>query len=291
MLKKPVVRVVALFGALFLIGILMIVFGPKNDAVTISQERKAGVLTAENVNLAFEKVSSKLIVRDIVESQRVKKGDILLQLDPTDNQLAQETCQTRLAQVDALIDSQNVTVETAKADYQRALTLQKTGAVSRSAFDAARNAFSSAQARLKDLQAQKAQLAVNLKALAVEADRLTIRAPEDGKILKIMYQLGEIVPAGAPAVLLESDRQYYDLYLNETLVTNFKENSSVIGFAPATGKSVEGKVRFRTATPSFADLRNTREKGLPDLTTYQVRIYIQPQEGLLPGMTIEVKND
>ena len=291
MFKKPVVRVFAIFVALFLIGLSLIVFGPRNDAVTIAQERKAGVLTAENVNLAFEKVSSKLVVRDIVESQRVKKGDVLLQLDATDTRLAKEDTTARLSQIEALIAGQEVTVATAKSEYQRARNLIKTGAVSRSVFDTARNAFSAADAHLKQLLAQKAQLEVALKSLSVQEERLTIRAPEDGKIVKIMYQLGELVPAGAPAVLLESDRQYYDVYMNETQVAEFKEEGTVLGFAPAIGKTDEGKVRFRVAAPSFADLRNTREKGLTDLTTYQVRIYITPQEGLLPGMTIEVKND
>ena len=46
-----------------------------------------------------------------------------------------------------------------------------------------------------------------LAALEVEKSRLTIKAREDGKILKVMYQVGEIVPAGSPAVLLESNRQ------------------------------------------------------------------------------------
>lgn len=36
-------------------------------------------------------------------------------------------------------------------------------------------------------------------------------------------------------------------------------------------------------------LKMTREKGQSDLTAFQVRIYTDPVEGVIPGMTIGVK--
>lgn len=59
---------------------------------------------------------------------------------------------------------------------------------------------------------------------------------------------------------------------------------------PALGVKVQGKVRFTTAAPSFADLRMTREHGQADLTAYKVRIYVEPAAGLLTGMTLEVND-
>ena len=56
----------------------------------------------------------------------------------------------------------------------------------------------------------------------------------------------------------------------------------------AGDKKVAGTIRIITQAPGFADLKMSREKGQADLSAFQVRIYIEPQAGVLPGMTIGV---
>ena len=46
---------------------------------------------------------------------------------------------------------------------------------------------------------------------------------------------------------------------------------------------------FRAWWPDFASLRMVRERGQADLTLFRVRIDVPPAEGLLPGMTLEVR--
>ena len=58
----------------------------------------------------------------------------------------------------------------------------------------------------------------------------------------------------------------------------------------ATDKKVPGTIRFITQAPGFADLKNSREKGQSDLSSFQIRIYTQPDAGVRPGMTIEVSD-
>ena len=41
--------------------------------------------------------------------------------------------------------------------------------------------------------------------------------------------------------------------------------------------------------PAFADLRGTRERGQADLKSLVARIYVTPQPGVIPGMSIGVK--
>ena len=100
-----------------------------------------------------------------------------------------------------------------------------------------------------------------------------------------------MVPASCAAVILETDRRYYDIYVSEAQVNRYQEGSGVTGYAVAIDKNVTGEVRIATAAPSFADLRMTREHGTADLTSFKVRIYVKPTEGLLTGMTIEVDHD
>lgn len=368
---RTIIRTVAVFVVLLVASGLMIMFGSGQDAVTVAQSKKAGVLTADEVNTAFEVVSGRLVKRDIQESQWVKAGDVLMQLDDTDMRIAITQTKARIDQLKAQLASEILardiasgeadvaeltawrqieeafaTLKAAKAqkefadrEFKRTQALVKTGGVSRSVFDNAKQAWVSANSavteRTKQLAAAtvgadreglkrlektgsaqgmklltienarasvknrdnaiesvKATLTQNeasLEQLLVNEKRLTLTAPEEGKILQILYEKGELVPTGATAVLLQTKRMYFDVYVDETRAGHIAAGDTVQSFVPALGKTVQGQVRFVTAAPSFADLRFIREKGQADLTQFQVRIYTDPVEGLLPGMTMEIE--
>ena len=180
------------------------------------------------------------------------------------------------------------TVVASKSDLAR---LAKTGSAQGmrlAAIADTRASIETQKLKVKQLEAAGEQLKQALAALEVEKSRLTIKAPEDGKILKVMYQVGEIVPAGSPAVLLESNRQYYEIYVSEKDAAKFAEGKTVKG-ETATGKTVTGTVRVLHEAPAFADLRGTRERGQADLKSLVARIYATPQPGVIPGMSIGVK--
>ena len=138
---------------------------------------------------------------------------------------------------------------------------------------------------------QKENLLVQLKELQIKKERLTLRAPEDGKILKIIAKKGEMVSGNTPVILLESKRYYYDIYLDENQAALLGVGDAIIGYTVAGKKTVNGSVRFIMAAPGFADLKMSREKGQADLAAFQVRVYVSPQENMLPGMTVEVNKD
>ena len=97
-----------------------------------------------------------------------------------------------------------------------------------------------------------------------------------------------MISPSVPVVLLESNRAYYDIYVNEEQASHLSEGSMITGTTVAGEKKVTGTVRLLTKAPGFADLKQSREKGQSDLSAFQVRIYIEPQEGVIPGMTIGV---
>lgn len=109
--------------------------------------------------------------------------------------------------------------------------------------------------------------------------------------MKLIYEEGELVPEGAAAVLLETERKYIDIYVNETMIRDFQQGTSVKAFVPALNSYINGTVRFANPAPSFSDLRVSREKGQADLTAYQVRIYFMDSPLLLSGMTVEVNHE
>ncbi|MDF2633642.1 MAG: putative HlyD family secretion protein [Pelosinus sp.] len=371
-LKEKSLRMGIIFLVLLFVGGMVLVF-TGNDAVTIAMEKKEGILTAEQVKIAFENVGGRLVNEMVQESQEVKKGDILMVLDSVDVDLAIERLQTQINQMDAQInqlngsiqigyaktstnelqtyrqiEQQKMALDAAKATYEnqqltynRNKALVASGAISQSELDRARMALDVATANVgeqqrmldkmlagtneaardqvlasgsasnislpeinqqrqdlgnsqygvQNLMQQKQNMLVQLKELQVKKERLTLRASEDGKILKIIAKQGEMVSPNAPVILLESKRFYYDIYLDEQQASSIKTGDEVTGSAVANKKAVNGIIRIITAAPGFADLKMSREKGQADLAAFQVRIYVQPEENLLPGMTIEVKKD
>ena len=142
---------------------------------------------------------------------------------------------------------------------------------------------------VESLRQQKKNLEAQLKNLKLNKERLTLRAPEDGKILKILAKEGEMVAANTPVILMESTRCYFDVYISEKDLGNYKEGDNLTVEAVATEKEFEGNIRLLTKAPGFADLKMTREKGQSDLTAFQMRIYVDAQEGIVPGMTMGVR--
>ena len=355
--KEKAKRTGMLFIALLLIGGVVLMY-TGNDALVLATEKKEGILTAEQVKMSFDSVSGRLIKEAVKEGDYVKKGDVIMELDSTDTDLAIEKLKTQIAQMEAQIAStsgtqginylkadtdasQNyrgidqqqaavqsaaVTLKNAQLDYNRKAALVEAGAIAQSQFDDAEMALNVAQANVEQqkqllnkltavtngsgtdaiaqerlaaanmsndveaLRQQKEALEVQLKELEVAKERLTLRAPEDGKILKVLAKEGEMISPSTPVVLLESSRSYYDIYVSEKQAAHLAEGKAITGTTVAGDKEVTGTIRLLTQAPGFADLKNSREKGQSDLSAFQVRIYVDKQEGIIPGMTIEVKD-
>ena len=151
-----------------------------------------------------------------------------------------------------------------------------------------RQSAANKQNDVEALVQQKKAMEAQLKNLKLNKERLTLRAPEDGKILKILAKEGEMVAPNTPVILMESTRCYFDIYISEENLGDYKEGDDVQVEAVATGKKLAGNIRILTKAPGFADLKMTREKGQSDLTAFQMRIYIEPQDNIVPGMTMGV---
>lgn len=360
-LKEKSLRMGILFLVILFVGGLLLTF-KGHDAIALAVEKKEGILTAEQVKVAFESVGGRLVNEAVKESQEVKKGDVIMVLDSTDVDLSIAKLETQIAQMDAQINAKNgaiqigyaktdtnelqnfrqidqqraalnganATYENKQLDYNRKVALATSGAISTSELDTARTELNVAEANaaqqremlakllagasdsgstesinlptidqerqdlgnqqydVQNLIQQKKSLEVQLKELQVKKERLTLKAPEDGKILKILAKQGEMISPNAPVILLESKRFYYDLYLSEKQASHLNEEDEITGYTVAGNKAVTGNIRFIIAAPGFADLKMTREKGQSDLSAFQVRIYTTAQENIRPGMTIEV---
>ncbi|MFV3368819.1 efflux RND transporter periplasmic adaptor subunit [Pseudomonas sp. NY15435] len=138
-------------------------------------------------NLGF-RVSGKVLERLVDTGQSVKRGQVLLRLDPVDLQLAAHAQREAVAAARAR-------AQQAFDDEVRYRALRGTGAVSVSAYAQYKAAADTARAQLSAAEAQ-AEVARNATRYA------ELLADADGIVMETLAEPGQVVSAGQPVVRL-----------------------------------------------------------------------------------------
>jgi multidrug resistance efflux pump len=143
---------------------------------------------------------SELPVKD---DQFVHKGDLLLQIDPTDYKIAVEVAQAAVDQTKALADNAQVEAERREKLGDWASQEERQTFVSRAL---------AAQATYQQAKANLDQAQVNLK-------RTRIVSPVNGYITNLEAQLGDYVTVGQNRIsVVNSDSFWVDGYFEETVL-------------------------------------------------------------------------
>jgi HlyD family secretion protein len=134
---------------------------------------------------------------------------------------------------------------------------------------------------------------VLFKVKSTEEGETDILAPEDGSVNRIVVKPGDQVQQGMPMAVLQKNNFYTDLYIQESEIQKLEVNQSIGVHFPYLEHEAEvtGVITSIAAAPQFASLRMSREKGQADLSMFLVRVAMDANAELLPGMTAEVKLD
>lgn len=98
-----------------------------------------------------------------------------------------------------------------------------------------------------------------LAAAQARADELSIPAPFDGRVVKILKSTNNTVNRGEPLVLLERrDNRVIDAYLTQDEVTQIGLNSPALAYIPAIQKRVKLRVLSIDRTTGFLDQVQSR---------------------------------
>jgi len=117
-----------------------------------------------------------------------------------------------------------------------------------------------------------------------------VLSQEEGKINKLVVKTGDQVAQGMPVAIVQKTNYYADLYIQEGEIQKLEVNKNVQVRLPYLNEPTEvnGVVTSIAAAPQFANLRMTRERGQADLSMFLVRVSVDSNDALLPGMTAEV---
>ena len=134
------------------------------------------------------RVGGKLIARKVEVGSVVRRGQLLMQLDPVDLQLAQ-------SQARAGVSAAESSLSLAKAEVERYRELRQKNFVSQALLDAKEASYKSALATHE-------QAVAALKVQSNQSSYSNLVADADGVITAIQAEVGQVVSAGLPVVKL-----------------------------------------------------------------------------------------
>lgn len=138
-------------------------------------------------------VSGKIISLHVSLGQAVKKGDLIAEIDASNQSNSLHTAEAQLASYRAQLASAKVALEVAQANYNRLSKLYKLESVSQLELETAKNTLASAKASVNEAQAQVKQAEISVSDASTNLNYTKIVSPMDGVIVSIPISVGQTV--------------------------------------------------------------------------------------------------
>ena len=144
------------------------------------------------VKLSSE-VSGEVIELPVREGQQVKKGDLLVRINPDIYKSSLNRAQAGLQNVKSGLNQAEASLKEAKASYDRNKMLYEKGVISKADWDRAVSAYEVAEASKQASYYSVQSSAATVNEARDNLNRTTIYAPMSGTISKLSIELGERV--------------------------------------------------------------------------------------------------
>jgi membrane fusion protein (multidrug efflux system) len=191
-------------------------------------------INAHAVMLA-PKVGGYIVKVNVIEGQKVKKDEVLVEVDDRDYKNALVQAQSDLQSIDAKMKE-------AEKNFKRSNELFKTNVISSQQYDAATSSYNEVKAKYDAAEARVNQAQLNL-------DDTKILAPEDGVIAKKSVENGQLAAPGVPLLgFVGSSERWVIANFKETEIKDVHLGKKVDISVDALSGSFEGEVE--TITPA-----------------------------------------
>ena len=251
-----------------------------------------GTLEAETKVDLSANIMGQIVELTVEEGDRVRRGQLLLVIDPTRYAAAVESRRQGLQALEAELQRAREVAAQARRDWERADRQFRDEILPASMHDQARSTFEQAQSAVQTAERQVAQARADVTATRDELAKTEIRAPMDGIVTRRNVERGEVVVTGTmnnPGTVLMtiSDMSSIEAVLEvdqtdvprlrlgqqaSVLIDAFPDRTfpgvvSEIGSSPIMGPSALG--------------------GTASGTDYEVKVRLaNVPEGVRPGLTV-----
>lgn len=238
-----------------------------------------GVVDAQSIKKVGFKMSGVLEKLYFSEGESIENGDILAQLDTKDIILAVEAAENNR-------NSAKIAYEFAQENYEKVVQLFEAGAVSMQEKD-------KAKVEMENLESSYSNARIDYENKLNNLEDTTIKTDISGFVADVLYEQGEIVPAGYPAVIISSKEKEIKIGLSQNDLQ--KIDIGTFTEINADGSTFSGKVSSigqlpDSQTRNYPTTIEVNDIGLPIGSTVKVFLNIGEIKGIFIPITA-IKND
>jgi len=205
MSKKKIYIIIGVFVALIVVLIALSkagVIGNKDNATEVDIAKANEITIVETVSATGKiqpeievkissQVSGEIIDLPIKEGQVVKKGDLLVRINPDLYTSGLNRSISNYSGTKSGLNQADASFKEAQASYQRNKTLYEKGIISKSEWERAIASFEVAKANKQTAYFNVQSASASVKEAKDNLGRTTIYSPNDGTISKLSVELGE----------------------------------------------------------------------------------------------------
>jgi len=164
--------------------------------------------------LLAAKVGGYIVKTNVTDGQRVKKGDVLVEIDDRDYKNTLQQAKSDLVSIEAR-------KRDAEKNNRRLTDLYSKGAVSQQQLDSISTSFAESKAKFDSVSALVAQAELNI-------ENTKIRAPSDGIIAKKSAEVGQLAGPGVPLVgFVGTEERWVTANFKETEIEDIRAGADV----------------------------------------------------------------
>jgi multidrug resistance efflux pump len=154
-------------------------------------------------------VAGRVVSLPVADNQYVHKGDLLMEIDPTDYRIALANAEAAVQRTDA--NAENARIQARRRTELKGLTVSVD-----------EQQLYSTKAVADEAEHQQAE--ANLQQASVNLDRTEIRSPVDGWVTNLLAQLGDYAHVGQNLIsVVDAHSFWVDGYFEETYLGSIQE--------------------------------------------------------------------
>lgn len=228
------------------------------------------------VNISAE-VSGEIIELPVKEGSEVKKGDLLVKINPDLFIAAVNRTKAAVNSARAAVSTAEAQFIEAKNSFERSKKLKQDGVISQAEFDAAQRAYDVARLGVESAKYQLQSAQASLKEAQDNLARTTIYAPQDGTVSALNSEVGERVVGTAQMAGTEIMRianlanMEVLVEVNENDIIRVSRNDTAIIEVDAYLDE-----EFKGVVTEIANSARLQNQSIDQVTNFEVKVRVLP---------------
>ncbi|WP_346556605.1 efflux RND transporter periplasmic adaptor subunit [Mannheimia haemolytica] len=241
-------------------------------------------------------VSGKIQKLYVELGQSVKQGDLIADIDSSNQSNTLSTAQARLSSYKAQLTSAQVALEVAQSNYNRLNKLYRANSASLNDLETAKNTLASAKATVDNIKAQLKSAEISVNDAKTNLTYTQIISPMDGVIVSVPVSVGQTVNSNqtSPTIVQVADlsKMLIKLEISEGDIAQVKVGQKV-KFSTLAEPNREYSATIDSVDPALTTLTDnnyTEQSGNTEAVYYYANVSVDNADNSLRiGMTTQAQ--